>query len=314
MWMTVIRRLLMAIPLLFASSIVVFSLVLAVPGDPAATLAGDNATPERIESIRLALGLDRPLVEQYLDWAGGVLQGDLGTSLLSSNSVSDTIVQRLPVTLSLALAAIVLGLLIGVPAGVVSALKRNRWPDRVSTVGASAGMAMPNFWLGLVFVVVFAVKNPWFPPSGYVRFTESPWEWLHHIFLPALTLATGAAAEITRQLRGSLSDALGTDYVRTARAKGLRRWSVVGKHAAKNASIPVVTVLGLQFSLLLGGTVAVERVFGIPGLGSSIIDAVLGKDLPMIQGIVLLLTFAVVMTNLVVDVAYGYLNPKIRMG
>jgi len=313
MLMTVVRRMVMAIPLLFASSIVVFSLVLAVPGDPAVTLAGDNATPERIEAIRVTLGLDQPLVEQYLTWLGNVLQGDLGTSLLSSKSVSDTILERLPVTLSLALTAIVIGLLIGVPAGVIAALNRNRWPDRVATVGASAGMAMPNFWLGLVFVVVFAVKNPWFPPSGYVRITEDPWEWLRHILLPALTLGTAASAEITRQLRGSLSDVLSTDYVRTARAKGLRRWSVVGKHAAKNASIPVVTVVGLQFSLMLGGTVAVERVFGIPGLGSSIVDAVLGKDLPMIQAIVLLLTVAVVFINLAVDIAYGYLNPKVRM-
>jgi peptide/nickel transport system permease protein len=293
-------------------SVVVFSLVLIIPGDPAVTLAGENATPERVQEIRVALGLDRPVVEQYFDWLGGALQGDLGKSLTSSRRVSDVIADRLPISLTLAGSAILIGLLIGVPSGIVAALNRNRWPDRSATVGASLGIAMPNFWLGLVFVLVFAVRNPWFPASGFVRFGEDPAGWLHHLVLPALTLGTAASAEITRQLRGALSDVMLQDYVRTARAKGLRRWVVVGKHAAKNASIPVVTVLGLQFSLLLGGTVAVERVFGIPGLGTAIVDAVLGKDLPMIQGIVLLTTVAVVVINLVVDVAYGLLNPKVR--
>jgi len=311
-WRTIARRLLGAIPLLFAMSIVVFSLVLIIPGDPAVTLAGENATPERVQEIRVALGLDRPVVEQYFDWLGGALQGDLGKSLTSSRRVSDVIADRLPISLTLAGSAILIGLLIGVPAGIVAALNRNRWPDRSATVGASLGVAMPNFWLGLVFVLVFAVRNPWFPASGFVRLSEDPAGWLHHLVLPALTLGTAASAEITRQLRGALSDVLLQDYVRTARAKGLRRWVVVGKHAAKNASIPVVTVLGLQFSLLLGGTVAVERVFGIPGLGTAIVDAVLGKDLPMIQGIVLLTTVAVVVINLLVDVAYGLLNPKVR--
>lgn len=306
------RRLLAVIPMLFIMSIIVFSLVLVVPGDPAVTLAGDNATEEQIELIRARLGLDKPVVEQYLDWLGGVVQGDFGTSLLSSRGVAETIWSKLPVSLSLAVSAIAVGLAIGLPAGIIAALRRNRWPDRVSTVGASLGMAMPNFWLGLVFVIVLAVNNPWFPASGYVRISEDPWLWAKHLVLPALTLGTAAAAEITRQLRGSLSDVLQQDYVRTADAKGLRRWVVVGKHAAKNASIPVVTVLGLQFSLLLGGTVAVERVFGIPGLGTEVVDAVLAKDLPMIQGIVFFTTFAVIVVNLLVDVAYGFLNPRVR--
>lgn len=306
------RRLLAVIPMLFIMSIIVFSLVLVVPGDPAVTLAGDNATEEQIELIRASLGLDKPVVEQYLDWLGGVVQGDFGTSLLSSRGVAETIWSKLPVSLSLAVSAIVVGLAIGLPAGVIAALRRNRWPDRVSTVGASLGMAMPNFWLGLVLVIVLAVNNPWLPASGYVRISEDPWLWAKHLVLPALTLGTAAAAEITRQLRGSLADVLQQDYVRTADAKGLRRWIVVGKHAAKNASIPVVTVLGLQFSLLLGGTVAVERVFGIPGLGTEVVDAVLAKDLPMIQGIVFFTTFAVIVVNLLVDIAYGFLNPRVR--
>lgn len=312
MWRIIGRRLLAAIPMLFAMSILVFSLVLAVPGDPALTLAGENASEEKVEAIRASLGLDQSLVRQYLDWLGGAVRGDFGTSLLSSRGVTDTIMSKLPITMSLAFSAIAIGLLIGIPAGIIAALNRNRWPDRASTVGASLGMAMPNFWLGLVLVMVFAVYNPWLPASGYVRISESPTEWARHLLLPALTLGTAAAAEITRQLRGALSDVLQHDYVRTAEAKGLRRWVVVGKHAAKNASIPVVTVLGLQFSLLLGGTVAVERVFGIPGLGTEIVNAVLGKDLPMIQGVVFFTTLAVVAINLVVDITYGFLNPKVR--
>lgn len=306
------RRLLSAIPMLFVMSILVFSLVLVVPGDPALTLAGDNASPEQVERIRASLGLDKPLVQQYLDWLSGAVRGDLGTSLLSSRGVTETIFGKLPVTMSLAVGGILIGLSIGIPAGVLAALKRGKLLDRGATVGASLGMAMPNFWLGLVFVMVFAVYNPWFPASGYVRLSENPFEFARHLFLPALTLGTAAAAEITRQLRGSLSDVLQHDYVRTAEAKGLRRWVVVGKHAAKNASIPVVTVLGLQFSLMLGGTVAVERVFGIPGLGTEVVNSVLGKDLPMIQGIIFFTTLAVVVINLAVDIAYGYLNPKVR--
>lgn len=311
---TVLRRLLGAVPLLIASSFLVFSLILVVPGDAAVTLAGETATPERVEEIRTALGLDRPFLTQYFDWLGGVFRGDLGTSLLSSREVSTVIAERLPITLSLAFGAVLVGLVIGLPAGVISALNRNRWPDRTATVAASLGVAMPTFWLGLVFVIVLAVRNSLFPASGFVRFTESPGQWLHHLVLPAVTLGTAAAAEITRQLRGALSDVLLQDYVRTARAKGLRRGIVVGKHAAKNASIPVVTVIGLQFSLLLGGTVAVERVFGIPGLGTEIVNAVLGKDIPMIQGIVLMMTASVVLINLLVDLAYGFLNPKVRAG
>lgn len=306
------RRLLAAIPMLFVMSIIVFSLVLMVPGDPALTLAGDNASEAQVEAIRESLGLNKPLVQQYLDWLSGAVRGDLGTSLLSSRGVTETIMSKLPITMSLAFGAIFLGILIGVPAGMVAALKRGKMLDRGATLGASIGVAMPNFWLGLVLVLIFAVNNPWLPASGYVCLTDDPFQWARHLVLPALTLGTAAAAEITRQLRGSLSDVLAHDYVRTAEAKGLRRWVVVGKHATKNASIPVVTVLGLQFSLLLGGTVAVERVFGIPGLGTEIVNSVLGRDLPMIQGIVFFTTLAVVVINLVVDITYGFLNPKVR--
>lgn len=309
----VVRRLIAGVPLLFLVSLIVFSLVLILPGDPAVTLAGDNATEEQVEEIRQTLGLDQPIVTQYVDWLGGAIQGDLGTSLYSSREVTDTIWTKLPVTLSITFAAMVIAVLIGVPAGIIAALNRNRWPDKAATVGASVGVAMPNFWLGLLLVTVFAVRNPWLPASGFVRFSEDPVEWARHLALPALTLGTAAASEIARQLRSSLSGVLEMDYLRTAEAKGLRSWAVVGKHAFKNAAVPVVTVLGLQFSLLLGGTVVVERVFGIPGLSTEVIDAVLNKDLPVIQGIVLFTALAVVVVNLLVDITYGFLNPKVRV-
>lgn len=308
----VVRRLLALVPLLFLVSLIVFSLVLIIPGDPAITIAGENATEAQVEATRERLGLNDPLIVQYGRWAGSAIQGDLGTSLFSSRSVSGAIAERFPVTLTLTAASLAVALMISIPAGIAAATRRGTWIDRASTFGASLGVAMPNFWLGLVFVLVFALWNPWFPATGYVPLTEDPWRWLRHITLPALTLGTAAAAETTRQLRSSLSDVLQQDYIRTARAKGLPGWVVTLKHGLKNAAVPVVTVIGLQVSLLLGGAVIVEQVFGIPGLGQLAIRAVLERDIPMIQGIVVATTVTVLFVNLLVDLTYGWLNPKVR--
>lgn len=308
----VVRRLLALLPMLFLVSLIVFSLVLIIPGDPAITISGENATEAQIEATRERLGLNDPILVQYGRWAGNAIQGDLGTSLFSSRSVSSAIAERFPVTLSLTFAAIFVAMLIAIPAGIIAATKRGTWIDRVATLGASLGVAMPNFWLGLVLVLVFALWNPWFPAIGYVGFTENPFQWARHMFLPALTLGTAAAAETTRQLRSALSDVLHQDYIRTARAKGLRGRVVVMKHALKNAAVPVVTVIGLQVSLLLGGAVIVEQIFGIPGLGQLAIRAVLERDIPMIQGVVVVTTVIVLVVNLLVDLTYGFLNPKVR--
>lgn len=307
-----LRRLAFTIPILVLASFLVFGLLLLVPGDPAITLAGDNATEEQIEVIRDRLGLDDPVFVQYGRWAGDAVQGDLGDSLYSGRSVSKSIGERLPVTMSLAAVSVVIALLIAIPAGIVAATRRGTWVDTSATVGASLGLAMPSFWLGAVLALVFALRLRWLPATGYVPFSESPLDWLRHLILPGLTLGTAAAAETTRQLRSSLSDVLEQDYVRTARAAGLRGRTIVWKHSMKNAAMPVVTVLGFQVAFLLGGSVIVEQLFALPGLGGLAIRAVLDRDIPVIQGVVLFTTALVVGINLLVDLLYGWLNPKVR--
>ncbi|MQA13273.1 MAG: ABC transporter permease subunit [Pseudonocardiaceae bacterium] len=307
-----VRRLLLMVPIMVLVSFIVFGLVLLVPGDPAIALAGPNATEQRVEAIRENLGLNDPILQQYGRWIGGAIQGDLGESLFSGRSVSQAIAERVPVTMSLAGAALLIALLIAVPAGIVAATNRGRPADSMATVGASLGLAMPSFWLGLVLVLLFSVWLGWLPATGYIPFGENPAAWAVHLILPALTLGAAAAAETTRQLRGSLTDVLGQDYVRTARAKGLRRHTVVFKHGLKNAAIPVVTVLGFQVAFLLGGSVVVEQLFALPGLGGLAIRAVLNRDLPMIQGVVMFTAVIVMIVNLVVDLLYGWLNPKVR--
>ncbi len=308
----ILQRLLALVPLLFIVSLLVFSLVLVIPGDPAYMLAGEDATPEEIAEIREDMGLNDPVLVQYGRWAGGILRGDMGTSLFSDQPVLEVLIDRLPVTLSLAFAAIVISLLISVPAGIIAGTRPGRLSDRVVTVGASAGLAIPNFWLGLMLVLVFAIWNDWLPATGYVALTESPELWLRHILLPAFTLGLAAAAILTRQLRGAMVDVMNQDYIRTARAKGLPWRKVVLKHGLKNAAIPMVTILGLQANYLLGGTVIVEQIFGMPGLGQLAVASVFTRDLPMIQGVVIMAVFVAVFVNLLVDISYGYFNPKVR--
>ncbi|MCB1002143.1 MAG: ABC transporter permease [Acidimicrobiales bacterium] len=302
----------MTVPILVLASFLVFGLVLLVPGDPAITLAGDNATEEQIQVIRDRLGLDDPIHVQYGRWASAAVQGDLGDSLFSGRSVTKSIGERLPVTVSLAAVSVLIALMIAIPAGLLSATRRGTWLDTTATVGASLGLAMPSFWLGAVLALIFALSLGWLPATGYVPLTENPFEWFRHLVLPGLTLGTSAAAETTRQLRASLGDVLQQDYVRTARAVGLRSRVVVLKHGMKNAAMPVVTVLGFQVAFLLGGSVIVEQLFALPGLGGLAIRAVLDRDLPVIQGVVLFTTALVVSINLLVDLMYGWLNPKVR--
>jgi peptide/nickel transport system permease protein len=305
-------RVLSTVPVVFVVTFVVFGLILLIPGDPAITIAGPDATPEQIETIREGLGLNRPFIIQYFDWLGSALQGDLGTSLFTSRAVTTSIMESLPVTLTLTLTAIVISLLISVPLAIISATRRGGWIDRVATVTSSIGIALPSFWLGLMLVLLFSLTLGWLPATGYVPLAQDPAAWLYHILLPALTLGVAAAAESTRQLRGSIIEVLQQDYVRTARAKGLRTRMVIGKHVLKNASVPLVTVIGLQVTLLLGGAIVVEQVFGVPGLGQVAISAVTTRDIPVIQGVVLVAVLVAMLSNLLVDLAYGYLNPKVR--
>lgn len=306
------RRLLAVVPLLLLVTFLTYGMILLIPGDPAIAVAGENATPEMIEQTRERLGLNDPFLTQYGRWVGDAARGDLGTSLFSSRTVWGAIAERLPVTLGLTFAALSLAVVVAVPAGTLAAIKRGSWLDRLTTMSTTMGVAMPNFWLGLLLVLIFAIRNPWFPATGYEPISEGVMTWGQHVFLPAVALGAAACAELTRQLRSAVIDVMDQDYVRTARAKGLRGPKVVGKHVLKNAAVPVVTVLGLQLTRLLGGAVIIEQVFAIPGIGQLAVSSVFNRDVPMIIGVVLVAAVLAVFVNLLVDLSYSWFNPKVR--
>ena len=310
----VVRRLLIAVLLLFLISLGVFSLILIIPGNPAVALAGGTkATPAEIAKITAQLHLNEGFFAQYWHWLKAALGGDLGNSLFNNETVASGIAARFPVTLSVAVGGMIIAILLGVPAGIVSGLHQGAARDRLVTVGSSIAVAIPDFWLAMILVIVFAVKLGWLPALGYTPFTQSPAEWFQDLLLPWLALGIGGSAVIARQVRGALIDTLDQDYMRTAVAKGLSPRLVVGKHALKNALSPAVTVIGIQFGYLLGGTLIIEQIFSLPGLGTYIIQAINDKDIPEIQGVVLVVATAFVLINLVVDVVYAYLNPQVRL-
>lgn len=307
------RRLVEAIPVLALVSVGMFLLMQLVPGDPATTLAGGpEASPERITELRDQLGLDDPLVVQYSRWAGGAIRGDFGTSISSRASVTTEIADRLPATLSLAFGASLVALVVGIGLGLTCGFRAGTKLDSAGRVVASAGVAIPSFWLGPLLVIVFAVQRDWLPASGYVSFTESPLEWVRTLVLPSVTLGLVLAAFLARQLRGALVEVLESNYVRTLWASGAGWWTV-SIHALRNAAIPAVTIFGMQVAALIGGTVIVEQIFSIPGLGSYMLRAVQANDLPVIQGAAMFFVVVQVTVSLLVDVAYGVLNPKVRV-
>ena len=262
--------------------------------------------------MRADLGLDDPIVVRYGRWLGDVVTGDLGTSLFTSYEVSDAIRDRLPITLSLVATAFLLSVAIGIPIGMLAATRRGTWLDRTLTVGTSVGIAVPNFWLGLLLITFLSMRLGWFPVGGYADFSENPIEWVHHMVLPAITLAAAGAAEVARQTRASMIDVLSQDFIRTHRAKGMSHRRIVMRYGLKSAMMPVVTIMGLQIARLFGLSTIVEQIFNMQGVGQLAVDSVFKRDIPMIQGVVLLVTLVVVFANLVVDVSYGYINPKVR--
>jgi peptide/nickel transport system permease protein len=310
----VVRRLVGLVPLLLVLSVAVFLLVYLIPGDPAVTLAGgEAATPERVAEVREQLGFDEPVVVQYGDWLADAVRLDFGESLYTGRAVGDELRDRVPVTASVVLVSVVFALLVGIPLGVLGGMRPGTKTDSTVTAVASLGIAMPSFWLAMILIIVFGLELSWLPVRGYVAFAESPWEWLRHLILPSVALGTLMGATLARQLRGALADVLEADYVRTARAKGLSPVRVVGKHAFKNAAMPAVTVLGLQIAYLFGGTVIIEQIFAIPGVGTYMVNAIVGQDVPIIQGGIMMLAVFVVLANLAVDLTYGFLNPKVRV-
>jgi peptide/nickel transport system permease protein len=297
---------------LVLATFVAFWLIKLVPGDPATAIAGENATAEQLAQIRAQLGLDRPLLVQYGSWVAGALRGDFGTSLYSGQSVTSLLAQRLPVTLSLVFCALLLAVVVGVAAGIVGAVRNKRPSGRVVTGAATLGIAIPNFWLGLVLVTVFAIWNPWLPATGFSRAGDGAGEFLRFAVLPTLALGAAGVAEVARQLRGALLEVLTADYIRMARAKGISGTALLVRHALRNAGVPVVTVLGLLINRLVGGTVVVEVVFAIPGMGTLVVDAVKQRDYPVIQAVVLVMAVIVLIANAVVEILYRRIDPRIR--
>ena len=292
----------------------VFLVLRLAPGDPAQYVAGPDAPPDALEAVRRDLGLDQPWPVQYVLWLARAVRGDFGRSFISRYPVWDLILQGLPATIELAVAAFVLSLVLGVLLGVASALTEGKAVDFAVSVFNALALGIPNFWLGLILIIAFALLLGWLPPSGHVDFLERPLESSRFLLLPAVTLAVQLAAVLARFLRSALLEVLREDYVRTARAKGLPEKRVIGGHALRNALIPLVTVLGIQFGRLLGGAVIVEAVFAWPGLGTLAVTAVTARDYTVVQGVLMLLVTAFVVINLIVDILYGVLDPTVRLG
>jgi len=307
----IVPRVLSAIPVLFVVSLVTFLIMWLVPGDVASQIAGPSATADELEAIRSRLGIDRPIWERAFVWYGNLLQGDLGESYILNRGVLDAVLERLPVTLSLAGLSLVLSVFLGILFGVIAATGHNTWADQATMTVALLGLSLPDFWFGLVLIFFFAVELGWFPTGGYIPFTEDPLGWVRSMTLPAFTLAFTQMGVIARMARSSMLEEQGQDYVRTARAKGLPTRMVVFKHTLRNALIPVVTLVGIMTGLLLGGAVVIEVVYSLPGVGRLIVGAIQSRDYPIVQGGLLMTAAIFVFVNIAVDILYGFIDPRI---
>ncbi|WP_146584579.1 ABC transporter permease [Puniceibacterium confluentis] len=306
------RRILIAIPTIILISIFVFGMQKLLPGDPVLVMAGEDRNPEMIEFLREKYRLNDPIPVQYLTWIGNALQGDLGISLRTRQPVLELIGEKLPVTLQLAVMALIIALLIGIPAGVLSAYKKGTWVDWLANLVALSGLSVPNFWLGIMLILLVSVNLGWLPASGYRPLAQDPLQSILTMLMPAFVLGTGLAATLMRHTRSAMLGVLRSDYVRTARAKGLPERMVLVKHALRNALVPIVTVTTLLFGELLAGAVLTEQIFTIPGFGKLIVDAVFNRDYAVVQGIVLCTGVAFIAMNILADAAYRVLNPRMK--
>lgn len=307
-----IRRLLSMVPVLLLVSVITFSLLLLLPGDPAEVMLGEEATPEELHALRIELGLYDPIPVQYINWLGKALRGDLGHSLRTKLPTAQAITQRLPITLQLVVFSSLWAVIIALPVGIISATRPNSFIDNIGTFFAITGAAVPHFWLGIMLILFFAVVVGILPASGFVNPLQDLPTSLKLTILPAVTMGTSMAAVVMRQMRASLMEALQEDYITTARAKGLQEVAVVSRHAMKNALIPVITVVGLHVGRAFGGAVITETIFAIPGIGRLAVDSINSRDFPVLQAVVLVLGLAVLVSNLLVDIAYAYVDPRIR--
>ncbi|SEI50147.1 ABC transporter permease [Pseudomonas sp. NFACC07-1] len=312
MLMFILRRLLSAIPTLILVSLFVFTLQKLLPGDPVLAMAGEERDPAVMEYLRDKYRLNDPIPVQYLNWVGNVLTGDFGTSLRTEQPVTTLLASKLPVTLELAVLALLIALLIGIPTGIISAVRKGTVVDYGANVIALSGISIPHFWLGILLIMVFAVKLQWLPASGFVPMGEDFGQNLKTLILPAFVLGAGLSGVLMRHTRSAMLEVLRTDYVRTARAKGLRPRTVILKHALRNALMPIVTLTTLLFGELLGGAVLTEQVFSIPGFGKMIVDAVFNRDYAVVQGVVLCIAIGFLLLNLLADVLYRMINPRLR--
>lgn len=311
----ILRRLLQLLPVLLIASTGIWAMIYAVPGSPVAAMVGENATPEQVREVTVRLGLDRPVHVQYVAWLGNAVRGDFGLSIQNREPVGSLIAQRIPATIQLGLVATLVGLLLGIPVAVVSALKPGSWVDRSLSGWSALALGVPTFWLGILLILLFAVQLRWLPAaSNYVSVFEAPWEALRNVLLPALTLGVYVSGIFARFLRASLLGELKADYVRTARSKGLPERDVIGRHVMRNALLPFVTIVGLMMANFIGGTVVTESVFTYPGLGRLLIQAISTRDYPLIQGCILFILVVFVLINLLVDVLYAYIDPRIDYG
>ena len=308
----VVRRVLSVIPVLLIVAVLVFLMLRLVPGDPAAVIAGDTATDEQVQALRERMGLEKPLPAQFAIWIGNVLRGDLGESYFFKKPVAELIGQRLEPTLALGLCALLLAILVAVPIGVLAAFRQGSWIDRLVMGLSVLGFSMPLFVLGYLLVYVFSVELEWLPVQGYSRIREGLGPWLERLVLPSLALSVGYIALIARITRTSVLEVLNEDYIRTARAKGLTEREMLVRHALRNAAVPILTIIGIGVAVLIGGAVVTESVFAIPGLGRLTVEAVLSRDFPVIQALILLFSTGYVFVNLLVDIGYAFLDPRIR--
>ncbi|MDO9534916.1 MAG: ABC transporter permease [Bacillota bacterium] len=308
----VARRLVQSVIVLIMVSFIAFSFLHLLPGDAALVILGGEATQEEILNLRQELGLDQPMWVQYGRWFTNALQGNLGRSIFHRESVISVIAKRLPVTIYLGTLALLLSILISIPAGIISAVRRGHISDSIITVAANLGMAIPIFWLGILGIYFFSLKLGWLPVMGYTSPLDNFWLSTKQAIMPVICLAVIPLATLTRQTRSSMLEVIRQDYIRTARSKGLKEKTVITRHALKNAIIPVVTLLGLQARYLVGGSILVEQIFNIPGMGRLMVSSVFDKDFPIVQGCILVVAIAIILANLVIDLSYGYLDPRIR--
>jgi peptide/nickel transport system permease protein len=314
----IIRRVVQSAFILVIVTLLVFLAMHLLPGDPILIFISSgelkNTSLQEIEILRHEFGLDKPLMVQYFDWLGGVFRGDFGISIVQRQPVMNEIARRLPITFVLSIIALVISTVIGIPAGIICAVRRGKWIDTAVTILANAGITIPVFWLGIMLIYLFSLKLGWLPVQGFTWFYVDFWKSIKQMIMPVFCLSIFSISSITRQTRSSMLEVMRQDYMRTAWAKGLRERLVITKHGIKNGLIPIITLLGMSFSLVIGGSVLIENVFNIPGMSRLVVNAVFVQDYPVVQGFVLLIAILILLTNLVVDISYGWLDPRIRYG